>query len=475
MNYETVIGLEVHVQLKTRTTIFCPCPVEWGGEPNTRVCPVCLGFPGVLPVFNERALELAVRAGLALNCAVSGFSKFDRKNYFYPDLPKAYQISQFDRPLNEAGHIDIECDGKKKRIGITRAHLEEDAGKLVHFEKERCSGVDYNRTGVPLLEVVSDPDLRSPREAYEYLKTLRAMMRYAGVSDCDMEKGSFRCDANVSLRPSGSSELGVKVEIKNMNSFRSAENALAFEMERQAGLLARGEPVVQETRLYNADLQKTFPMRSKEEAHDYRYFPEPDLVPLVLEKEQVEKIRESLPELPAARRERFRKQYGLSEYDAGVLTAEKELADYFEAAAAATPAYKSLSNWITVELLGRLNETGIPVEESPVSPARLAGLLSLIEKGSISGKTAKEVFADMFQSGEDPGVIVRKKGLLQISDRAELEEIVARVISENPGPVADFREGKKQALSFLVGQAMKATRGTANPGMVNQLLRERLS
>ncbi len=496
MKYETVIGLEVHVQLKTRTKIFCACPVEWGGEPNTRVCPVCLGLPGVLPVLNEHVLELAVRAGLVLNCAVSSFSKFDRKNYFYPDLPKAYQISQFDRPLNGPGHMDIECAGEKKRIGITRAHLEEDAGKLVHFEKEGCSGVDYNRTGVPLLEIVSDPDLRSPREAYEYLKTLRTMMRYAGISDCDMEKGSFRCDANVSLRPSGAAELGVKVEIKNMNSFKAVENALAFEVERQAGLLDRGEPVVQETRLYNADRGKTFSMRSKEEAHDYRYFPDPDLVPIVIEKEEVDQIRGSLPELPAARRERFREQYGLSEYDAGVLTAEKELADFFEEVFKyyGGENYKSVCNWITAELLGLLNEDNIPIEKSPVSPREIAEIQEAMDHGTISGKIGKTVLKiaydseSMLPTGTNQGrqqvvinregriqLIIQKEGLEQMSDSGEIEEILDKIIFENPSAVTDFQGGKKNALSFLVGQVMKETRGKANPGLVNQLLREKLS
>ena len=475
MKYETVIGLEVHVQLKTRTKIFCGCPVGWGGEPNSRVCPVCLGLPGVLPVLNRQVLELAVRAGLALNCEVSAFSKFDRKNYFYPDLPKAYQISQFDRPLNGPGYIDIRLEGGMKRIGITRAHLEEDAGKLVHFEKERCSGVDYNRTGVPLLEIVSDPDLRAPREAAEYLKTIRAIMRYIEISDCDMEKGSFRCDANVSLRLPGSKKLGVKVEIKNMNSFKGVERALDYEVERQKGMLDRGETVIQETRLYNADLQKTFSMRSKEEAHDYRYFPDPDLVPIILDDEWIEEIRGSLPELPGPRSDRFQKQYSLPEYDARVLTTERPLADYFEAAAARASDHKVLSNWVMVELLGKLNEADLEIEESPVSPGQLAGLLSLIGEGTISGKIAKTVFAEMFAGGKDPEVIVEEKGLLQISDEGELDRIVDQVISENPSPVADVKGGKKQALGFLVGQVMKATRGKANPGLVNQLLREKLS
>ncbi len=475
MRYETVIGLEVHVQLKSRTKIFCGCRAESGGDPNTRVCQICLGFPGVLPVLNRKVLELAVRAGLALNCEVSEFSKFDRKNYFYPDLPKAYQISQFDLPLNGPGYLDLQLEDGNKRIGITRAHLEEDAGKLVHFENDGFSGVDYNRTGVPLLEIVSDPDFRSPLEASEYLKAIRAILRYIEVSDCDMEKGSFRCDANISLRPIGANELGVKVEIKNMNSFKGVERALAYEVERQREALDSGEPIIQETRLFNADSQKTFSMRSKEESHDYRYFPDPDLTPIVLDKQWIEEIRASLPELPGPRSERFQTQYGLPEYDAGVLTSEKMLADYFEFAAALTPRHKILSNWIMVELLGKLNEAGLEIGDSPISPLQLAGLLSLIEKGAISGKIGKQVFAEMFSTGKAPEVIVEEKGLLQISDAGELDQIVEEVISNNPGPVSDYRGGKKQALGFLVGQIMKATRGKANPGLVNQLLRDKLA
>jgi len=474
MRYETVIGLEVHVQLKSRTKIFCGCRAGSGGDPNTRVCQICLGFPGVLPVLNRKVLELAVRAGLALNCEVAEFSKFDRKNYFYPDLPKAYQISQFDLPLNGPGYLDLQLEDGNKRIGITRAHLEEDAGKLVHFENDGFSGVDYNRTGVPLLEIVSDPDLRTPREASGYLKSIRSILRYIDVSDCDMEKGSFRCDANISLRPVGSKELGVKVEIKNMNSFKGVERALAYEVERQREALDSGTAIIQETRLYNADSQKTFSMRSKEEAHDYRYFPDPDLTPIVLKKKWIEEIRNSLPELPGPRSDRFQVQYGLPEYDAGVLTSEKDLADYFEAAAALTPDYKILSNWIMVELLGKLNEADLEIEDSPISPIQIAGLLSLVAKGTISGKIGKQVFAEMFNTGQAPEVIVEEKGLLQISDAGELDLIVEEVISNNPGPVNDYRGGKKQALGFLVGQIMKATRGTANPGLVNQLLRDKL-
>ena len=489
--YETVIGLEVHVQLKSRTKIFCGCPAGSGGEPNTRVCQICLGFPGVLPVLNRKVLELAVRAGLALNCEVSEFSKFDRKNYFYPDLPKAYQISQFDLPLNGPGYLDLRLEGKTRRIGITRAHLEEDAGKLVHFENDGFSGVDYNRTGVPLLEIVSDPDLRSPREASEYLKAIRSILRYIDVSDCDMEKGSFRCDANISLRPVGSEKLGIKVEIKNMNSFKGVERAIAYEVERQWETLDSGEEIIQETRLYNADSQKTFSMRSKEEAHDYRYFPDPDLTPIILEKEWIEEIRDSLPELPGPRSERFQKEYGLPEYDAEVLTAERLLADYFESVFQYYKGkdYKAISNWITAELMGLLNEDSIPIEKSPVKPKEIAGIVTAIEEGTISGKIGKEVLEIEYDrnkkslqsdfgaiiEGDRILAIIEERGLRQISDTGELDSIVAEVISNNPGPVNDYRNGKKQALGFLVGQIMKATRGKANPGLVNQLLRDKLS
>lgn len=475
MEFETIIGLEVHVQLKTRSKVFCGCPVDWGGEPNSRVCPVCLGLPGVLPVLNKKALEFTIRAGLALNCAVSDFSKFDRKNYYYPDLPKNFQISQYDMPLTRDGFIDIWLQGKKKRIGITRAHLEEDAGKLVHFEKEGFSGVDFNRTGVPLLEIVSEPDFRTPQEAYEYLKALRSILRYIEVSDCNMEKGSFRCDANVSLRPAGAEKLGVKTEVKNMNSFRGVERALSYEIERQEKLLSEGKSIIQETRLYDADSQKTFSMRSKEEAHDYRYFPEPDLVPVVVEKKWVENIRASLPELPAARLRRFRKQYRLPDYDAGVLTAEQDLADFYEKAAGLCSNYKAISNWIMVELIGKLNEERVGIEDSPIAAEQIAGLIKLIDGGTISGKIAKSVFAEMFTGGKHPEEIVREKGLLQISDESELERIVEEVIVDNPGPVADYKSGKEQALSFLVGQVMKASRGKANPQLVNKIIRQKLS
>lgn len=472
--WETVIGLEVHVQLRTRTKIFCSCPVDWGGEPNTRVCPVCLGLPGVLPVLNRKAVELALRAGAALNCRIASFSKFDRKNYFYPDLPKAYQISQYDRPLNGPGWIEVRCGEETRRIGITRAHLEEDAGKLVHFPGEGVSGVDYNRTGVPLLEIVSDPVIRSPLEASEYLKALRSVLRYAEVSECDMEKGSFRCDANISLRRAGSEELGTKVEIKNMNSFKGVEKALEYEQARQGRILDKEGTVVQETRLFAADTGVTRSMRSKEEAHDYRYFPDPDLVPIRLAPEWIDRIRRSLPELPAARAGRFASQYGLPEYDALVLTAEKELADYFESAAAGLESPKTASNWVMGELLGKLNESGQSISDSPIPPERLGALLKLLEQGEISGKIAKTVFAEMFETGADPETVIEKRGLVQISDEGELTRIVDEVIAANPGPTAEVRGGKTKAIAFLVGQVMRRTQGKANPGEVNRILREQL-
>ncbi len=482
MNYQTVIGLEVHVQLKSATKIFCSCPVGWGGEPNTRVCPVCLGLPGTLPVLNRHVLELAARAAVALGSSISSFSKFDRKNYYYPDLPKNFQISQFDRPLALNGSVDIRVDGKKKTVGITRAHLEEDAGKLVHFEEGGFSGVDYNRTGVPLLEIVSDPDLRSPEEAYEYLKTLRALMRWIGISDCDMEKGSFRCDANISLRSAGTEGLGVKTEVKNMNSFRGVERALSYEVERQARILGEGGTIVQETRLYNDDSQKTYSMRSKEEAHDYRYFPEPDLPPVVLEEEWIKEIRNSLPELPESRAARFRRDYGLPEYDTSVLTAEKDISDFFEKAVRTHPNYKVVSNWISVELLGLLNKDNISIENSPVKPEGIAGLVEIIDEGQISNKIGKKLLKIMYDRSEAQVMlnkdailaIIENEGLKQISDSGQLEEIVDRVIEENPEPVADFRSGTTKAIGFLVGQVMKATRGKANPKMVNQILQKKL-
>ncbi len=473
--FETVIGLEVHVQLKTRSKLFCDCPVDWGGEPNSRVCPVCLGLPGTLPVLNRKSVELGVRAALALNCRIAPFSQFHRKNYFYPDMAKNYQVSQYDLPLSADGFVEIPREEGSLRVGLARAHLEEDTGKLVHFAAEGFSGVDFNRSGVPLLEIVTRPDLRSPEDAYDYLKVLRNLLRTVEVSDCDMEKGSFRCDANVSLRLSGSEKLGVKTEVKNMNSFRAVERALSYEVSRQAELIRSGGAVVQETRLYDAASQKTFPMRSKEEAHDYRYFPDPDLVPTELDRVWIEEISAALPELPSAKAGRFQRDYELGFYDAGVLTSDPALAEYFETAARACANFKTLSNWITVELMARLKESDTPIESSPVPPEHVSELVGLIDRGVISGKIAKSVFALMCDERKPPSEIVRERGLVQISDESELEKVVEKVIGEHPGPAEDFASGKEKALGFLVGRVMKETRGQANPRLVNEIIRRRLS
>jgi len=475
--YETIIGLEVHIELKTNTKIFCPSSTEFGGDPNTHVCPVCLGLPGVLPVFNKQVLEYAILLGLALNCRIAEYSKFDRKSYFYPDLPKNYQISQYDLPLAEHGYLDIDVDGQAKRIGITRVHMEEDAGKLVHqgtITTTPYSLVDYNRTGVPLVEIVSEPDMRSPEEARAYLEKLKAIVLYTGVSDCKMEEGSLRCDANISVRPVGREEFGVKSEIKNMNSFKALQKALRYEVDRQIDILEEGGRVVQETRTWDDARGITLSMRSKEQAHDYRYFPDPDLVPIVIDRDWVDKIRNSLPELPDQRRERYVREYGLPEYDASVITASKELADYFEDCLKEYPGAKTLSNWVMGDLSRLLNAGGMEIGSCPVKPSQLAGMLKLIDSGTISGKIAKTVFEEMFKSGKDPDKIVKEKGLVQISDESAVAAIVDQVLAANPKVVEDFRAGKDKALGFLVGQVMKQTRGKANPEMVNKLLRERL-
>ncbi|MFZ5595422.1 MAG: Asp-tRNA(Asn)/Glu-tRNA(Gln) amidotransferase subunit GatB [Bacillota bacterium] len=475
--YETVIGLEVHVELKTNTKIFCNSSTEFGGDPNTHVCPVCLGLPGVLPVLNKKVLEYAVRVGLALNCSIAGFSKFDRKNYYYPDLPKNYQISQYDLPIAEKGYIDIDVAGKTKRIGITRVHMEEDAGKLVHqgnISSTPYSLVDYNRTGVPLVEIVSEPDLRSPEEARAYLEKMKSIIQYTGVSDCKMEEGSLRCDANISVRPAGSTELGTKTEIKNMNSFRALQRALSYEIDRQVEVLEEGGRIVQETRTWDESKGITLAMRSKEQAHDYRYFPDPDLVPVVIDEGWVEEIKRSLPELPDQRKRRYISEYGLPEYDAGVITSTKELADYFEACLEQYPAAKTVSNWVMGDLSRLLNAENTDIAHCPVKPGQLADMLKLLDKGTISGKIAKTVFEEMFASGKDPEEIVREKGLMQISDEGAIAAAVDDVIASNPKVVEDFRSGKEKALGFLVGQVMKVTRGKANPEMVNRLLKEKL-
>jgi aspartyl-tRNA(Asn)/glutamyl-tRNA(Gln) amidotransferase subunit B len=477
--YEPVIGLEVHVQLKTKSKIFCACSTEFGREPNENTCPVCLGLPGSLPVLNERALELAIRVGLALNCQVSPVIKFDRKNYFYPDLPKAYQISQYDKPVSLKGYLLIEFKQNseiiKKRIGITRAHLEEDAGKLLHEGIRDGSWVDYNRAGVPLLEIVSEPDLRSPEAAFQYLVSLKAILQYLDVSDCNMEEGSLRCDANISVRKKGESKFGTKVEIKNMNSFRAVQKALAYEIKRQIAQNEHGDRIIQETRLWNESKGETFSMRSKEYAHDYRYFPEPDLVPFSVSKERIAEYKKSLPELPQARAERFRKEYGLSEYDAYILVSEKPLGDYFEACVREKVSPKLVSNWIQTELLGELNARKSGLENSKVSPKMLAGLIRLIENNTISGKMAKDILPMMLDTGKSAEEIVKEKNLVQMTDTEFLEASVERVIQANPKVVADFKSGKAQALGFLVGQIMRETQGKANPALVNEILRKKLA
>ncbi len=475
MEYEAVIGLEVHVQLATKSKIFCSCSTEFGAAPNTHVCPVCLGMPGSLPVLNEKAVEYAVKAALALNCRINLKSIFARKNYFYPDLPKGYQISQYEEPLAEEGYIEIETEEGTKRIRIKRVHMEEDAGKNIHGEgNDPYSYVDLNRAGIPLIEIVSEPDISSPAEARLYLQKLRTIMRYIGVSNADMEKGELRCDANVSVRPKGSDKLGVKTELKNMNSFRHVQRALEYEIERQIEVLEEGGEVVQETRLWNPHLGITETMRKKEEEHDYRYFPEPDLVPLVLGEEFVERMKAELPELPDDKKRRFMEEYGLSAYDAEVLCADKALADFYEEAVKAHDNPKAIANWVMVELLGRLNKDGRSISESPVAPMQVAKLVKLIDDGVISGKIGKQLFDILYREGGDPEVVVKERGLVQITDTSQIEAVVDEVIKECPDEVNKYLAGKTKVIGFLVGQVMKKTRGKANPRLVNELLRKKL-
>ena len=478
MAYETVIGLEVHTELKTKSKIFCGCSTQFGSEQNTNVCPVCLGLPGVLPVINEKVVEFAVRAGLALNCEILPFSKFDRKNYYYPDLPKNFQTSQYDLPIALNGYLDIEVNGEKKRIGITRIHMEEDAGKLAHAGNSITDSdytlVDYNRTGVPLLEIVSEPDIRSAEEAKAYLEKIKTILEYIDVSDCKMEEGSLRCDANISLRPAGTIPFGIRAELKNLNSFRSVQRGVEYEEIRQAEILDDGGKVVQETRSWDENRGITVSLRGKEQAHDYRYFPEPDLVPIMVPKETIEKIRAELPELPDARQARLIEKQGLSSYDASVITASRDMADYYDAVVAEGSDAKAAANWVMGELSKHLNNEGLAIKACPVSPAALAHLLQLLDKGTISGKIAKTVFEEMWSSGKDPETIVKEKGLVQISDAGEIVAIVDAVIAANPQSVEDYKAGKQKAIGFLVGQIMKQTKGRANPEMVNKLLVERL-
>ncbi|MFD1427638.1 Asp-tRNA(Asn)/Glu-tRNA(Gln) amidotransferase subunit GatB [Kroppenstedtia sanguinis] len=474
-SYETVIGLEVHAELSTQTKIFCSCSTEFGAPPNTQTCPICLGHPGVLPVLNRQAVEFAMKAALALNCNIADVSKFDRKNYFYPDLPKAYQISQYDQPIGTDGWLEIELDGKKKKIGITRVHLEEDAGKLIHSDSGDGTLVDYNRVGVPLIEIVSEPDMRSPEEGRAYLEKLKQIIQYTGVSDVKMEEGSLRCDANISLRPVGSTPFGTKTEMKNLNSFRNVERALKYEEERQAQVLSDGGTIVQQTMRWLEDQGRTKVMRSKEEAHDYRYFPEPDLVQLQIDEAWKGRVKDSLPELPDARRDRYMSDFSLSAYDAGLLTASPKIADFFDQVAAAGADPKSASNWVTSELLGYLNNQGKELEETRITADSLARMIQLINKGTISSKLAKKVFKELVEQGGDPAKVVEEKGWVQISDEGKLKEIVSDVLQAHPQSVIDYKNGKDRALGFLVGQVMKSTKGKANPKMVNQLILENIA
>jgi len=479
-DYTIVIGLEVHAELATDSKLFCGCSTSFGSEANTQICPRCLGLPGTLPVLNKKAVEYAVRAGLALGCKINKFSKFDRKNYFYPDLSKAYQISQYDQPICEHGHVEFYVGGEKKVVGITRIHLEEEAGKSIHsgtsISDSDFSLEDYNRSGIPLIEIVSEPDIRSPEEARIYMETLRSILRYIGVSDCKMEEGSLRCDANISLMPKGATVFGTRTEIKNMNSFRAVQKALEYEAERHAKLLDSGEKLVQETRTWDDNLGITLSMRSKEEAHDYRYFPEPDLVPVILEDEFVTDIKNSLPELPAEKFRRYLEEFGLPEYDAELITADRDLAEYFEAVVAIyNKDYKAVSNWIMGEFMRLMNEQGIEVGEVKIKPEDFAAMLKLMDEGVISSKIAKVVFEEMFNTGKEPKTIVEEKGLVQISDSSAIEQIVADVIKDNPGPVAEYLGGKDKVLGFLVGQVMKLSKGKANPQMANEFLKKALA
>jgi aspartyl-tRNA(Asn)/glutamyl-tRNA(Gln) amidotransferase subunit B len=477
MKYEAVIGLEVHAQLQTNTKIFCGCETKFGEEANTRTCPVCIGMPGVLPVLNRKAVEYVVRTGLATHSTISTFSRFARKNYFYPDLPKGYQISQYELPICEHGYVEIVVDGAVKRIGLTRIHLEEDAGKNLHQAESGASLVDLNRAGTPLMEIVSEPEIRTPEEASEYLQKLRAILRYIEVSDADMEKGNFRCDANVSIRPIGTKEFGTRAEIKNVNSFKFVQKAIEYEIKRQAQVLDEGGRVVQETRLFDSNKGVTFSMRSKEEAHDYRYFPEPDLVPVVVSREAIEEIRKTIPELPDARRGRFVREYHLPEYDADMLTQSRAMAGYFEETVKITgkDRAKEVSNWMLGEHLRLLNMDNRDFSNSTITPSMSADVIDLIIKGTISNKIAKTVFEEMYKSGKDALSVVQEKGLIQVSDTGAIDAIIDEVIKANPGQHADYKAGKEKLFTFFVGQVMKASKGKANPDMVNQLLKKKLS
>jgi len=475
MDFEPVIGLEVHAQLKTKSKIFCGCSTSFGAPPNTNTCQVCLGMPGVLPVLNKKVVDFTIKMALATHCVITSPNRFARKNYFYPDLPKGYQISQFELPIAEHGWLEIEVDGSKKSIGITRIHMEEDAGKLVHDEHEPTSYVDLNRTGVPLIEIVSEPDIRSPEEATAYLKKLHAILRYLDICDGNMQEGSFRCDANISLRPVGQDEFGIRTELKNMNSFRNVQRALEYEIRRQRDILLDGGEVIQETLLWDADRNVTNSMRGKEEAHDYRYFPDPDLIPVVIDEEWIDTVRSGLPELPDERRQRFITALGLPEYDAEVLTSDRDLADYFEAALTVYPHAKKLSNWMMTELMRELKgEDSIDIKGCPISSENMGRLLIMIDQGTISGKIAKSVFMDMMATGKDAESLVKEKNLVQVSDEGELLSIVREIIEANPVQAADYRAGKTKLMGYFVGQLMQKTKGRANPQLANQLFSQEL-
>jgi len=476
--YEAVIGLEVHAQLQTQTKAFCGCSTRFGAAPNSNTCPVCLGLPGALPVLNKKALELAMRASLALRCKIQERSRFARKNYFYPDLPKGYQISMYELPLATEGVIDTEVADEVKHIGITRLHMEDDAGKSLHEgfpDSDRWSHIDFNRCGVPLIEIVSEPDLRTPAEAYAYLNTLKQILEYTGASDCNMEEGSLRCDANVSVRLRGAPKFGTKAEVKNLNSFRYLTHALEYEIERQIAVLESGRTVMQETRLWNVAAGRTEPMRSKEFAHDYRYFPEPDLLPVSISSAMLEEVRRSMPELPAEKTARFLRDYGITPYDAGVLTATRSLADYFEAVAKAGAPAKAAANWLSVELLRRLRDAGKEISQCPVEPSALAELLTRIEKGDITAASGKKVFAAMFETGKRPADIIAAEGLAQITDTAAIEKIARELVVKNPDNVRKYRSGNEGVFKFFVGQVMRETRGQANPRVVNEILKRVLA
>jgi aspartyl-tRNA(Asn)/glutamyl-tRNA(Gln) amidotransferase subunit B len=475
MDYETVIGLEVHAQLLTDSKIFCGCSTAFGASPNSHTCPICLGMPGVLPVLNRKVVECTMKMALATNCRINREDSFARKNYFYPDLPKGYQISQYASPPAENGSVEIETNGEKKRIGITRIHMEEDAGKLVHDERIPWSYVDLNRAGVPLIEIVSEPDMRGPEEAAEYLRRLRDILVYLEICDGNMEEGSFRCDANVSLRPKGSTTFGTRTELKNMNSFRNVQRAIEYEVKRQQYILESGGEIIQETRLWDDAQGVTNPMRGKEEAHDYRYFPDPDLVPVIIEEEWIDKIRETLPELPVEKKDRFIRDYSIPPYDAAVLVTSRALADYYEDVVKLSGKPKIAANWVMGEVLRYLNEEKRDVKDCPVTPRSLAEMLNLMEDGTISGKIAKEVFEDMYKTGAPPRKIIDEKGLVQITDEGPVIKAIEEVIAASPTQLAQYREGKEKVFAYFVGQVMKITRGKANPQLVNELLKKMLS